>query len=76
MKTRDWQAEVEAIDGQLRALLERRTQLLSRAAAGDDAPRERAADTRPPARPRPRRPWARHAHVPHPEAHLALSDLP
>lgn len=64
----DWRNEVEDIDGQLRALLERRSQLLGRAAAAADADAARPHARHPPPQ--------HHTHLPHPDAHLAHGDLP
>ena len=76
MKIREWPTEVEAIDIQLRTLLERRAQLLRLASAPDDPRPVRTVNTHAVAHTRPRTSAPRDAQRPHPDAHLALGDLP
>ena len=74
-----WETEVEAIDGEVLRLLERRSQLVARAScAGDYARAARQVDAAGGggARPRRSRAGALYASQSHPEAHVAAGDLP
>jgi hypothetical protein len=77
MKVRDWRAEVEAIDGELCLLLERRAQIITSACAGDYArAAARQAGAGGGTRARRSQAGALYASQPHPEAHVAVGDLP
>jgi hypothetical protein len=72
-----WEKEVEAIDGEVLRLLERRSQIVARAScAGDYARAARQVDAAGGARPRRPRAGALYASQSHPEAHVAAGDLP
>jgi hypothetical protein len=79
MKDVGWETEVEAIDGEVLRLLERRSQLVARESrAGDYARAARQVDAGANGAPRPTRAraGALYASQSHPEAHVAAGDLP
>ena len=79
MNDEGWETEVEAIDGEVLRLLERRSQIVALAAcAGDYARAARQVDTSAGGEARPRRSRAAslYASQSHPEAHVAAGDLP
>jgi hypothetical protein len=79
MKDGGWESEVEAIDGEVLRLLERRSRIVAReSCAGDYARAARQVDAGAGGAPRPARAraGALYASQPHPEAHVAAGDLP
>jgi len=77
MKDVGWETEVEAIDGEVLRLLERRSRIVARAScAGDYARAAQQVDADAGARPKSSRAGALYASQSHPEAHVAAGDLP
>jgi hypothetical protein len=77
MKDVGWETEVEAIDGEVLRLLERRSRIVARAScAGDYARAAQQVDAGAGARPKRSRAGALYASQSHPEAHVAAGDLP